>query len=98
MDENNLESKVRAIVKETLADMLGLNTSLNKQRQWYSAKEAIAHLELDNEEDLHRPRRDGRFVEGKHYRQSNNPDAGVPRFQYHVGNVRKWLNSPASKR
>jgi hypothetical protein len=99
MNPDELEAIVEAKVKAILADMLGLNTPAGAaQRQWYGAKDAIAHLDLDQEEELHRARRAGLLVEGTHYRQTNSPDAGIPRYQYHVEAMAAWLNSPAAKR
>lgn len=96
--EKVLVEKSPSVIKLVLGEMLGVNKITTQQRQWYPAKEAIVFLELDSEDDLHRPRRDNRLKEGIHYRQTNSPDAGVPRFQYHVGNMKQWLQRPAAKR
>ena len=99
MNPNDLEAIIEAKVKAVLADMLGLNQVQPSQaRQWYAAKDAIAHIDLDQEEELHRARRAGLLTEGTHYRQTNSPDAGIPRYQYHVEAMAAWLKTPAAKR
>ena len=62
-DLTQLEPVVRAIVHETLADMLGVNAASVKQRQWYKGAEAAQRLELDTTDTLHDLRLSGDLKE-----------------------------------
>jgi len=49
MEQRQLEATVKAIVRQSLAEMLGLNApQAQPQRQWYRASEAAQRLELDS--------------------------------------------------
>ena len=54
MEQRQLEATVKAIVRQSLAEMLGLNApQAQPQRQWYRASEAAQRLELDSPDTLH---------------------------------------------
>ena len=95
-DFNELEPMVRVIVRETLADMLGVNAVQEKQRQWYRASQASKLLDLETADNLHDLRLSGDLREGTHWRDTSSKNARRPTYQYHVGNCRKLLESRRS--
>ncbi|NEZ64161.1 hypothetical protein D0962_15410 [Leptolyngbyaceae cyanobacterium CCMR0082] len=90
------ESELRAVVKNVLADMLGISLAQQHHRQWYRASEAFRLLDLDTAENLHALRLSSDLTEGKHWRQTNGADAKRPTYQYHVDNCRDFLESERS--
>ena len=89
------ESELKAVVKQTLAELLGISPEQQHQRQWYKASNAFLLLDLVTVKSLHKLRLDGNLKEGTHWRISD-PDAKRPTYQYHVGNCRKFLESRRS--
>ena len=96
MNPADLEPLIEAKVKQVLAEMLGLNLPENTGQQWFDPKDAAKHLDLEHRDRLHDLRLSGDLKEGTHWRQSNSKNAKVPRYQYHVGNCRKFLESRRS--
>ena len=94
MQKDQIEPIVRAIVRQSLAEMLGLNTSqAQPQRQWYRPSDAAKHLDLDNPDTLHDLRLAGDLIEGRHWRDISSRHAKRPTYQYHVKNCRTFLES-----
>ncbi|MBT9312565.1 hypothetical protein [Leptothoe kymatousa] len=90
------ESELKAIVKQILADLLGVNPAQQHQRQWYKASEAAPLVDMDTPNNLHDLRMSGDLIEGKHWRQTNGANSKRPTYQYHVGNCRKFLENKRS--
>ena len=93
---SDLEPMVRAMVREELADMLGITAVQTAQRQWYRAHQAAKLLDLDTADNLHQLRLSGDLREGSHWRDTSSKNAKRPTYQYHVGNCRKFLESRRS--
>jgi len=94
-------SQLEKVVREILADMLGLQLGppTAHNREWYSAEEGYKLLDLDSAEKLHKKRRNGMLKEGLHCRTDNdNPNARVPRWQYHISHCREALAADDAKR
>lgn len=97
MEQRQLETHVRAIVRQALAEMLGLNTPQPQtQRQWWRATDAAKHLDLDSPDRLHDLRLAGDLIEGKHWRDISSKNSKRPTYQYHLGNCRAFLESRRS--
>jgi hypothetical protein len=98
MQKDQIEPIVRAIVRQSLAEMLGLNTSPQDQprRQWYRSSDAAQHLDLDTPDALHDLRLAGDLIEGRHWRDISSRNAKRPTYQYHLGNCRAFLESRRS--
>jgi hypothetical protein len=94
MEQRQLEATVKAIVRQSLAEMLGLHTSPNQpQRQWWRASDAAQRLDLDTADTLHDLRLAGDLIEGRHWRDISSRNAKRPTYQYHLGNCRTFLES-----
>ena len=92
--DQNIEPIVRAIVRQTLADLLGVSSPPNQpQRQWWRASDAAQRLDLDTPDTLHDLRLAGDLTEGKHWRDISSRNAKRPTYQYHLGNCRAFLES-----
>lgn len=90
------ESDLKAVVKQVLADMLGISPAQQHQRQWYKASDAFQLLDLDTADNLHDLRLAEDLTEGKHWRQTSSANAKRPSYQYHIGNCRIFLESQRS--
>lgn len=90
------ESELKAVVKQTLAELLGISPEQQHQRQWYKASDAFSLLDLETADNLHDLRLTGDLKEGKHWRDTSSANAKRPTYQYHVGNCRKFLESQRS--
>ena len=62
------ESELKAVVKQTLAELLGISPEQQHQRQWYKASDAFPLLDLETADNLHDLRLTGDLKEGKHWR------------------------------
>jgi hypothetical protein len=94
MENRQLEATVKAIVRQSLAEMLGLNTPQTQpQRQWYRGSDAAQRLDLDTADTLHDLRLAGDLIEGRHWRDISSRNAKRPTYQYHLGNCRTFLES-----
>jgi hypothetical protein len=94
-------SQLEKIVREILADMLGIQPkgSVTHNREWYGADEAYKLLDLGSVEKLHKKRRNGILKEGFHCRTDNDsPNAKVPRWQYHISRCREALAADDARR
>ncbi|MEM1281603.1 MAG: hypothetical protein AAGG53_16625, partial [Cyanobacteria bacterium P01_H01_bin.152] len=91
-----LEPIIKALVRETLADMLGVSQTQATQRQWYKASEAAKRLDLDAADNLHDLRLSGDLKEGVHWRDTSSKNSKRPTYQYHVGKCQKFLESRRS--
>ena len=87
------ESELKAVVKQALAELLGISPEQQHQRQWYKASDAFPLLDLETADNLHDLRLTGDLKEGKHWRDTSSANAKRPTYQYHIGNCRKFLES-----
>ena len=94
--ESDLKIVVGTLVKQELADLLGISPEQQHQRQWYKASDAFKLLDLDTADNLHDLRSSGDLKEGKHWRQTSGANAKRPTYQYHIDNCRKFLESKRS--
>ena len=88
--ESELRPLVAALVKQELAELLGVAQQDHRQ-QWYKPAEAAKLLDLESPELLHKLRRSGALKQGKNWRDTSEPDARRSTYQYRVDNCRQFL-------
>ncbi|WP_414755607.1 hypothetical protein [Anabaena sp. CCY 9910] len=91
------ESQLKAYIKETLAEMLGVQPT-QPQRQWYDTDPAYSHLGLDSAEQLRTMVRDGTLRVGVEVRDVRSPNSQIPRYQFHIEKCETRLLNPPEKR
>ncbi|MGB3768867.1 MAG: hypothetical protein WA947_20110 [Phormidesmis sp.] len=66
--------------------------------EWIETEEAWKHLDQASAEALRRKVRNKFFDLGHHYRKSNNnPNAAMPRYQFHIQRCKDRLAEPPRK-
>ena len=82
-----------AELKTNQIGTLGMDAS-----EWIETEEAWKHLDQASAEALRRKVRNDFFVLGHHYRKSNNnPNAAMPRYQFHIQRCKARLAEPPRK-
>ncbi|MBN3993907.1 MAG: hypothetical protein HWQ36_26335 [Nostoc sp. NMS2] len=94
------ESQLREAVKEILSEMLGVNTTLQPQREWYDTDPAYSMLGLDSPKHLRKMVTLGILRVGKdeEVRDLRSPGARLPRYQFHITKCLARLSLPPAKR
>ncbi|MEH2034051.1 MAG: hypothetical protein V7K67_31335 [Nostoc sp.] len=82
--ESQLKVIVEGMVKETLAQMLGVNTTAQTQRRWYDTEQAYSLLGLNLADQLRDMVRSGLLRIGYEVRDVRSPDSQIPRYQFHI--------------
>jgi hypothetical protein len=99
--ESQLRQVVEELVKQTLAQILGINTTTTQpQREWYDTDPAYSMLGLDSAKQLRKMVADGILKVGRddEVRDLRSPDARLPRYQFHIAKCQARLSLPPSKR
>ncbi|MCC5636369.1 hypothetical protein LC593_10955 [Nostoc sp. CHAB 5844] len=94
--ESQLDQIVEEKVKKILAQMLGVQSTTN--RQWYDTDPAYSLLGFDSAEQLRIMLRDGILRIGHEVRDVRSPNSQIPRYQFHVEKCEARLNLPPEKR
>jgi hypothetical protein len=92
------ESQLKAAIKEALAEMLGVQTTIQPQRQWYDTDPAYSHLDLDSAEQLREMTRSGMLRIGIEVRDVRSPNSQLPRYQFHLEKCEARLLQRPEKR
>jgi hypothetical protein len=91
--------EVKAIVREVLAEMLGVSAGENQAAGWVSLKDAVAPLGYPSYKALHKDVAAGIFRMGKELRDRRKPGAKVARLQINLERAQKRLmEDPANRR
>jgi hypothetical protein len=96
--ESQLKAIVEDIVKQTLAQMLGVNATAQSQKQWYDTELAYLPLGLNSAEQLREMVRNGLLRIGYEVRDVRSPSSQIPRYQFHIEKCEARLNAPPEKR
>lgn len=97
--ESQIEALVSKLVKEILAEMLGVNaTAAQPNRQWYDTENAYFPLGLNSAEQLREMTRNGMLRIGYEVRDVRSPDSQIPRYQFHLEKCEARLSLPPEKR
>lgn len=91
-----LEMTVRAIVRECLADMLGLNQQ--KTPTWMALQDAVTYLGYDSDRSLYRDIEDGLLRIGHEVQDRRRPGSKKGRYYLHIPKTEARLNVPAEAR
>ncbi|MFK0733802.1 MAG: hypothetical protein ACFKPT_02485 [Gloeotrichia echinulata GP01] len=95
--ESQLKAIVVEIVKETLAQMLGVQQPV-ATRVWYDTDPAYSLLGLDSAEQLRVMVRDETLRVGIEVRDVRSPNSQIPRYQFHIEKCEARLLTPPTKR
>ena len=96
--ESQIEALVEKLVKEKLAEMLGVNTTSLPQRQWYDTDIAYSRLGLDSAKKLREMVKSGILRVGHEVRDVSSTDSRLPRYQFHIEKCGARLLQPPGKR
>ncbi|BBD69555.1 hypothetical protein NIES4072_31120 [Nostoc commune NIES-4072] len=96
--ESQLKAIVEDMVKDTLAQMLGVNATAQPSRQWYDTDPAYSLLGLNSDEQLRVMVRDGTLRLGYEVRDVRSPNSQTPRYQFHLEKCEARLSLPPEKR
>lgn len=96
--ESQLKAIVEGIVKETLAQMLGVAATNTATRLWYDTDPAYSLLGLDSAEQLRVMVRDETLRVGIEVRDVRSHNSQIPRYQFHVEKCEERLLTPPTKR
>lgn len=96
--ESQLREVVKQLVRDTLAELLGVNSAATNQRQWYDTDPAYSYLGLDSAEQLRVMVRDGVLRVGYEVRDVRSPSSQIPRYQFHLEKCEARLIIPPEKR
>ncbi|MEH2393711.1 MAG: hypothetical protein V7K21_19290 [Nostoc sp.] len=96
--ESQIEALVEKLVKQKLAEMLGVTTTDRVQRQWYDTDTAYSLLGLNSDEQLRVMVRDGTLRVGIEVRDVRSPSSQIPRYQFHIEKCEARLVLPPEKR
>jgi hypothetical protein len=99
--ESQLRQVVEELVKQTLAQILGVNTATPQpQREWYDTDPAYQILGLDSPKQMRKMVADGilRVNKDDEVRDLRSPGARLPRYQFHIAKCQARLSVPPAKR
>lgn len=96
--ESQLKAIVEGMVKDTLAQMLGVNVTTQLQRQWHDTEQAYSLLALNTTEQLREMVRSGLLRIGHEVRDVRSPSSQVPRYQFHIEKCELRLSMPPEQR
>jgi hypothetical protein len=97
--ESQLKAIVEDIVKDTLAQMLGVNSTAQSQKQWHDTELAYSLLGLNSVEQLREMVRNGLLRIGHEVRDVRSPSSQIPRYQFHIEKCEaRLLQSPEKRR
>lgn len=75
-----------------------LNDQAIAESEWIETETAWQLLDQASAEALRRKVRNGFFETSLHYRKSNNnPNASMPRYQFHIQRCKERLSEPSRK-
>lgn len=93
------EALIRAIVRQELRSLLApLSDGDAPQTEWVDANEASEELGFPNKAALYSAITAGLFRMGKEVRDRRLPGRKKPRYQFHLENCRKRLETDPNKR
>lgn len=102
--ESQIREITKEIVKQVLAEMLGLNntytsaTLSNHQVQWHDTEVAYSLLGLNSAEQLRIMVRDDTLRIGIEVRDVRSRNSQIPRYQFHIEKCEARLSLPPEKR
>lgn len=96
--ESQLKAIVEVMVKDTLAQILGVNVAVQAQRQWYDTEQAYSLLGLNLPDQLRDMVRSGLLRIGHEVRDVRSPDSQLPRYQFHIEKCEARLSLPPEQR
>ena len=96
--ESQLKAIVEGMVKDTLAQMLGVNATAQTNRQWYDTEQAYLLLGLNLADHLRDMVRSGLLRIGHEVRDVRSPSSQIPRYQFHIEKCEARLSLPPEKR
>ncbi|MEH2201149.1 hypothetical protein [Nostoc sp.] len=102
--ESELEAIVDRLVREKLAEMLGVQTTTKAQNQWHDAEAAYPLLGLKSADQLREMVRNGnlrlkkRGLEEYEVRDLRSPNSQKPRYQFHIEKCEARLLERPEKR
>lgn len=96
--ESQLKVIVEDMVKETLAQMLGVSATAQSQQQWYDTELAYSPLGLNSAEQLREMVRNGLLRIGHEVRDVRSPSSQIPRYQFHIEKCETRLSLPPELR
>ncbi len=97
-DEFIPKSQLKALIKEILAEMLGVSLEQQSVRQWYDTDPAFMHLGLDSPEQLRDMVRNGLLRIGSEVRDIRATGSEKPRYQFHIAKCEARLAEPPERR
>ncbi|MEH1790351.1 hypothetical protein [Nostoc sp.] len=92
------ESQLRDVIKEILAEMLGVTAVAQTNRQWYDTEQAYSLLGLNLADQLRDMVRSGLLRIGHEVRDVRSPDSQIPRYQFHIEKCELRLSLPPEQR
>ncbi|WP_190872042.1 hypothetical protein [Aulosira sp. FACHB-615] len=98
IDENQLKEIIEPMVRQILAEMLGVQSTPQPQRQWYDTDPAYSLLGLDYSDQLRDLVRSGILRIGIEVRDVRSPNSQIPRYQFHLEKCESRLLTPPEKR
>jgi hypothetical protein len=96
--ESQLKAIVEGMVKETLAQMLGVNATAQPQKQWYDTEQAYSLLGLNLADQLRDMVRSGLLRIGHEVRDVRLPNSQLARYQFHIEKCEARLALPPEQR
>jgi hypothetical protein len=96
--ESQLKAIVEGMVKDTLAQMLGVNVTTQPNRQWYDTEVAYSPLGLNSADQLREMVRSGLLRIGYEVRDVRSPNSQIPRYQFHIEKCEARLALPPEQR
>lgn len=99
ISESQLREIVEPLVRQILAEMLGVQQSTTQpQRQWHDTDPAYSLLGLDYPDQLRDLVRSGIMRIGIEVRDVRSPNSQIPRYQFHIEKCEARLLVPPEKR
>lgn len=92
------ESQLRVAIREILAEMLGVNATVQSLGQWYYTEQAYPLLGFKSVKQLREMVRSGILRVGHEVRDVRSPKSQVPRYQFHIEKCEARLALPPEKR
>ncbi|MBD2437391.1 hypothetical protein [Nostoc sp. FACHB-110] len=98
ISESQLKEIIEPLVRQILAEMLGMQSTNQPTRQWYDTDQAYSLLGLDYPDQLRDLVRSGILRIGIEVRDVRSPNSQIPRYQFHIEKCDKQLLIAPEKR
>lgn len=98
ISESQLRELIEPLIRQVLAEMLGVQSTAQPQRQWYDTDPAYSLLGLDYPDQLRDLVRSGILRIGIEVRDVRSPNSQIPRYQFHLEKCEARLLTPPEKR